>query len=115
MIVPEYDREGIQIDNTNELGIYQVYSNGEKFTSFPTRLHYKEYIQERIQQRDVESILKENNTRWLKVEDDFAQIFSDTRQGRSLWKFFLIAAIIFLLAETIIGRPKDSLMKNRPQ
>ena len=115
MIVPEYDREGIQIENTNELGIYQVYSNGEKFTSFPTRLHYKEYIQERIQQGDIESILKENNTRWLKVEDDFAQIFSDTRQGRSLWKFFLIAAIIFLLAETVIGRPEDSLMKKNPQ
>ena len=77
--------------------------------------HYKEYIQERIQKGDIESILKKNNTRWLKVEDDFAQIFSDTRQGRSLWKFFLIAAIIFLLAETVIGRPEDSLMKKNPQ
>ena len=115
MIVPEYDREGIEIDNTNELGIYQVYSNGEKFTAFPTRLHYKEYIQERIQQRDIESIIRGDNTRWLKVEDDFAKIFSETRQGKSLWKFFLIAAIIFLLAETIIGKPEDSLIKKDPQ
>ena len=29
MIVPEYDREGILVKNTGELGIYQVFSNGE--------------------------------------------------------------------------------------
>ena len=111
MIVPEYDREGITISVTDELGIYQVYSNGEFFTSFPTRLHYQEYIQPRIGQKDIESILPKNQTRWLTIQDKFAAVFSETRQGKSLWKLFLLAAMIFLLAETIIGRPEPVKMK----
>jgi len=111
MIVPEYDREGITISITDELGIYQVYSNGEFFTSFPTRLHYQEYIQPRIGQKDIESILPKNQTRWLTIQDKFAAAFSETRQGKSLWKLFLLAAMIFLLAETIIGRPEPVKMK----
>ena len=111
MIVPEYDREGITISVTDELGIYQVYSNGEFFTSFPTRLHYQEYIQPRIGQKDIESILPKNQTRWLTIQDKFAATFSETRQGKSLWKLFLLAAMIFLLAETIIGRPEPVKMK----
>ena len=111
MIVPEYDREGITISVTDELGIYQVYSNGEFFTSFPTRLHYQEYIQPRIGQKDIESILPKNQTRWLTIHDKFAAAFSETRQGKSLWKLFLLAAMIFLLAETIIGRPEPVKMK----
>ena len=111
MIVPEYDREGITISITDELGIYQVYSNGEFFTSFPTRLHYQEYIQPRIGQKDIESLLPKNQTRWLTIQDKFAAAFSETRQGKSLWKLFLLAAMIFLLAETIIGRPEPVKMK----
>ena len=111
MIVPEYDREGITISVTDELGIYQVYSDGEFFTSFPTRLHYQEYIQPRIGQKDIESILPKNQTRWLTIQDKFPTVFAETRQGKSLWKLFLLAAIIFLLAETIIGRPEPVKMK----
>ena len=47
--------------------------------------------------------------------DDFAKTFTETRQGKALWKTFLIAAIILLLAETIIGRPDHANMKNDPQ
>ena len=115
MIVPEYDKEGIMITGTNELGIYQVYSNGENFTSFPTRLHYKEYIQKHIQQSDVEGIFGSENIRWLKIEDNFAKIFAETRHGKSLWKFFLVAAIILLISETVVGRPLESLKGNSPE
>ena len=115
MIVPEYDREGINVPSTNELGIYQVYSNGEKFTSFPTRLHYNEYIEKRITQNDIETFLNKEQTRWLTMQDNFVETFSETRQGKSLWKFFLIAAIIFLLLETMIGRPEPLKMKSNEE
>ena len=115
MIVPEYDREGINVSSTNELGIYQVYSNGEKFTSFPTRLHYNEYIEKRITQNDIETFLNKEQTRWLTMQDNFVEIFSETRQGKSLWKFFLIAAIFFLLLETMIGRPEPLKMKSNEE
>ena len=112
MIVPEYDKEGILFENTRELGIYQVYSNGEKFTSFPTRLHYKEYLSGRMQKEDMEAILGIENMRWIKYKSDVTKIFSETRHGKSLWKFFLIASIILLIAETIIGRPTNSFINN---
>ena len=111
MIVPEYDREGINISSTDELGVYTVYSNGELFTSFPTRLHDQEYIQTRFSQNDIESILPSNQTRWLTLKDEFSQVFMEMRQGKSLWKIFLALAILFLLAESIIGRPTRVNMK----
>ena len=111
MIVPEYDREGINISSTDELGVYTVYSNGELFTTFPTRLHDQEYIQTRFSQNDIESILPSNQTRWLTLKDEFSQVFLEMRQGKSLWKIFLALAILFLLAESIIGRPIKVNMK----
>ena len=115
MIVPEYDREGINVRSTNELGIYQVYSNGEKFTSFPTRLHYNEYLGKRITQNDIEPLLNKEQTRWLTMQDDFVETFSETRQGKSLWKIFLATAIILLLIETLIGRPEPMKMKSKEE
>ena len=111
MIVPDYDREGINISSTDELGVYTVYSNGELFTSFPTRLHDQEYIQTRFSQNDIESILTSNRTRWLTLKDEFSQVFMETRQGKSLWKIFLALAILLLLAESIIGRPVRANMR----
>ena len=44
----------VEIQGNNINGIL---SNGEKFTSFPTRLHHSEYIQKRITQNDIETFL----------------------------------------------------------
>ena len=45
------------------------------------------------------------------MEGNFAQVFSDERHGKSLWKVFLLLATVLLLAETIIGRPEPVKMK----
>ncbi len=112
MIVPEYDQEGIKIINTNELGFYQVYSNGEIFTSFPTRLDYNEFIKSSINQSDIEFLLPSDQTKWFTIQDKFSSIFSETRHGKSLWKIFLFLTLLFLLAESIIGRPQLKNMKD---
>lgn len=112
LIVPDYDREGISIIKTDELGIYQVFSNENLFTSFPTRIHYQEYIQQRISQEDIKLFIPQDQARWLTLQSKFSDIFLDARQGKSLWKLFLLAAIIFLLAEMIIGRPIEGRMKS---
>ncbi len=111
MIVPKYDREGILITNTDELGFYQVFNNGVRFTSFPTRLHYKENIQNHIDQEDIEFCIPNDQTRWLTIQDDFVTVFSETRQGKSLWKLFLFFAFLFILIETILGESKPNIMK----
>ena len=112
MIAPDYDKEGILITTTDELGIYSVFSNGELFSSFPTRLHGLEYIKRRISEEELEPILSSNQTKWLTMEGNFAQVFSETRHGKYLWKIFLTLAIMLLLAETIIGRPELFKMKS---
>ena len=113
MIVPEFNLEGINFVNTNELGIYKVYNNDKKFTSFPTRLHYKEYIDIRIEKDDVENFIGSGNSKWFTMQDDIQNKFSNTRHGKSLWKTFLILAIIFLLIETIIARPQINNIKKQ--
>ena len=112
LIVPDFNREGILIPATDELGIYRVFANGELFTSFPTRLYYKEYIQEELSQENLDQMISEDNTQWLDLEADFAALFSEIRQGKALWKTFLLIAIALLLLESILGRPNPSKMKS---
>jgi len=110
LIVPDYNSEGIQIESTQELGIYRVYANGELFTSFATHLHDSEYIQPRCDESKIASILPSG--RWLMIQDNFSQVFSETRQGKSLWKLFLVIAVGLLLLETILGRPEPKSLKS---
>ena len=111
LIVPNYDKEIIKIAETNELGIYEVYNNGKHFTSFPTRLHYNEYPRQSIIEENLKSIFIKNNLRWIRIDEKFNKVFSETRHGKSLWKMFLILAIIFLLLETILSAPNTNKLK----
>ena len=111
LIVPNYDQELIKIVQTNELGIYEVYNDGKHFTSFPTRLHYNEYPREFIDGNNLKHIFPKNNLRWISLDRDFNEIFSETRHGKSLWNIFLILAIIFLLIETILSAPNTKTLK----
>ena len=66
-----------------------------------------------MQKVDMEAILGIENMRWISSKSDVAKTFSETRHGKSLWRLFLIASIIFLIAETIIGKPASSLINNK--
>ena len=111
LIVPNYDKENIKIAHTDELGIYEVFTNGEHFTSFPTRLHYKEYFRPSIGQNNLDHIFSEDILKWINIDEEFNETFAQTRHGKALWKIFLIAALIFLLIETIISSPNARKMR----
>ena len=111
LIVPNYDKENIRITQTNELGIYEVYNNGKLFTSFPTRLHYNEYPRPFIGENNFNQNFSNETLRWINLDSDFKQVFSETRHGKSLWKIFLFAAIVFLLIETILSAPNTKSLK----
>ena len=113
LIVPNYDKESIQINQTNELGIYEVYNNGNLFTSFPTRLHYNEYPRPFIGENNFNQNFSNDILRWISLDDDFKKVFSETRHGKSLWRIFLFAAIVFLLIETILSAPKTKNLKGK--
>ena len=111
LIVPNYDKENIKITQTNELGIYEVYNNGKHFTSFPTRLHYNEYPRKSIDKNLLNNIFPKKNLRWINLDENFNEVFSETRHGKSLWNIFLIIAIILLLIETILSAPNAKTLK----
>ena len=111
LIVPNYDKENIRITQTNELGIYEVYNNEKLFTSFPTRLHYNEYPRPFVSENSFNEIFSNETLRWINLDGDFKQVFLETRHGKSLWKIFLLAAVVFLLIETILSAPNTKNLK----
>ena len=111
LIVPDFNNERILISETRELGIYQVYSNENLFSSFPTRLHHNEYIRDISIKSSVNNFLSEDDIKWVNFEGDIASAFSEIRNGKALWKTFLLLGIILLMIESLIGRPNPSKMK----
>ena len=111
LIVPDYDKEGILINNTDELGLFNVYSDGELFTAFPTRLHKLEYIKPIIDSQNLEKLISKENFRWLSLNLDLKSNLSELRNGKSLWRFSLIIIIVLAILETIIGKPSPNRMK----
>ena len=111
MLVPDYNFEGIQIRMTNELGIYQVYANGEHVTSFPTKLNKNELLKNHINNKDIESIISDDQIKLIKLDKNISSSFSETRNGKNLWKIFLFLAIFFFFLESIIGLPNEKAIK----
>ena len=109
--MPDYDKEGILINDTDELGLFNVYSDNEPFTSFPTRLHKLEYIRPIINSSNLENLILKENMRWLPLNHDLKNEFSELRNGKSLWRVILIIIIVLAILETIIGRPDPKRMK----
>ena len=111
LIVPDFSKESIEIKNLNELGIYEVYQNGNHFTSFSTFLHPNESISKKVKIKEISTFLSEEKYRWIELDNNFINNFNETRKGKSLWKIFLLIATILLLLETWIGRPISKNIK----
>ena len=58
-----------------------------------------------IDQSVIENYIDNKNIRWLKLDDNFKNKFSEIRHGKSLWKIFLYIILILVLIETFIGKP----------
>ena len=105
LIVPDFSKESIQINSTNELGVYDIYQNGKHYTSFSTYLHPNEIITNNKQKNQIEKLLFAQKYKWIDLDNNFSNKFNEIRQGKSLWKVFLLIATVLLLLETWIGRP----------
>ena len=105
LIVPDFSKESIQINSNNELGVYNIYQNGKHYTSFSTYLHPNEVITNNKQNHHIEKFLSAQKYRWIDLDNNFSNKFNETRQGKSLWKVFLLIATMLLLLETWVGRP----------
>ena len=61
---------------------------------------------------DIDNFINSEQVRWLKIENNFEELFSEIRHGKTLWKLFLIIAIILFIIETILSRPQPLKMKS---
>ena len=105
MIIPNYNNERLEIGNTSELGSYSLYVDDELFTAFSTNLSEYESPSIRAELGQVINQFKANNAVMLTDEKNIVEIIKSQRHGTSLWKLFLIMAIILFLFESFISRP----------
>jgi len=111
-LIPDYNREKIIIDQTNELGSYEVYGNDELVTAFSTMLDPKERPIRRIPGQTLVDIFGKNQAQYIEPREKIADTLIEIRYGKALWRHFLIAAIILILGEMIIGKPNLLAMKS---
>ncbi len=112
LVVPDFSKESLKILNTNELGIYEIYQNGNYYTAFSTYLHTNEIIYKQVTKNQISGLFSKEMYRWVNIDKNFNNVFNETRQGKSLWKIFLLIALIFFLLETWIGRPISKNIKH---
>ncbi len=105
LYIPDFNSESLLIDQTEELGSYVVLSDGIPYTAFSTRLHPLEYPSKRIS-KDI--ILRQFShsdiVRWIEPKSDLVNTLQEIRMGKSLWRYFLIAAIVLFIVESLVGR-----------
>ncbi|MFQ6614459.1 MAG: hypothetical protein ACE5D1_06405, partial [Fidelibacterota bacterium] len=104
LVIPDFNTESLVIKNTLEVGSYDVQADGYPYSSFSTRLAPTEYPDfradpDRLTDRFTGTTMR-RVTPGPRIKADLESI----RYGKSLWRFFLILAILFAVAETIVGR-----------
>ena len=105
LVIPNYEKERLDISTTNELGSYDVFVNDNFFTAFST--HLSEFESPKIR-ADISEMLNDfdnNNASILSEDHDVVNSIKSQRHGKSLWRIFLIIAISLFLIESILSRP----------
>ena len=112
LLVPDYKNQVLIIDQTNELGSYSVYSNDVLFTSFSTLLSPREYPSSNNYKRKINEKITNLNYKWIPKKSNIEETISSNRHGMSLWRFFLLFAIILFIVESFLSRPQNNFFKN---
>jgi hypothetical protein len=111
LLIPDYNQEVVVIDQTNELGSYEVYANDELYVAFSTMLDPSERPINRIYRQTLVDIMDSEQILYFGPEKNVSDVLYSLRYGKALWRNFLILAIILLLMESIIGRPNLNAIK----
>ncbi len=111
LLVPDYNREELIINNIQELGSYEVFAGDEFYTAFSSKLSPFEKPSLRAREDQVISILGKSRSVWVHPGSDVKEIISSHRQGKALWRTFLILAIAFLMLESYLSRMRTEEIK----
>ncbi len=111
LLVPDYNREALIIDRIQELGSYEVFAGDESYTAFSSKLSPFEKPSLRAQADEVIPIIGENRAVWINPDKNINEMIINQRQGRALWRTFLIIAIAFMLLESYLSRMRPEAIK----
>jgi len=111
LLIPDYNQEIVVVDQTNELGSYELYANNELYIAFSTILDPSERPINRIRGQTLVDVMDSEQILYFGPGEKVSDVLYSLRYGKALWRNFLILAIILLLIETIISRPDLNKMK----
>ncbi|NOZ74886.1 MAG: hypothetical protein GXO90_05835 [FCB group bacterium] len=104
LVIPDFNTESLIINNTLEVGSYDIQADGYPYASFSTRLAPTEYPDYRADPDRLMDSFAGATVRRITPGPRIKADLESIRYGKSLWRFFLILALFCAVAETIIGR-----------
>ena len=112
-LIPDYTNEKLQIIQTNELGSYNIFINGEHFSSFSTILSPNELPSKSNYLKSISNNLSVDNIKVIDSDKNLIDELKELRYGKSIWRLLLIIALFCLVFESLLGIPnKDRLKTN---
>jgi hypothetical protein len=111
LVIPDFNTESLVFTQTTELGSYEVLADGVPYAAFSTRLAPQEYPALRLDRQAVLNALPEGQGRWIEPDQDLVQKIKEMRYGKSLWRSFLMAALVLLMVESLLGRTRPEAVR----
>ena len=112
-LIPDYTNEKLLITQTNELGSYHVFADGDLFSSFSTELSPNELPSIRIEGEKLAERLGVEQARIIQHTQHLGSELNEIRYGRSIWRLLLFIALSCLVIESILGRPSTERLKTK--
>ena len=114
-LIPDYTNEKLLITQTSELGSYNVFADGNLFSSFSTELSPHELPSIRIEGETLAEGLGIEQARIIEPTQHLGSELKEIRYGRSIWRLLLFIALSCLVIESILGRPNTERLKTKEQ
>ena len=112
-LIPDYTNEKLLITQTNELGSYHVFADGNLVSSFSTVLSPHELPSIRIEGEKLTESLGVEQARIIQHTQHLESELKEIRYGRSIWRLLLFIALSCLVIESILGRPSTERLKTK--
>jgi hypothetical protein len=85
-------------------GLYRAYAGGQLRASFAVNPDPREGDLAPLAEATLSAAFPQGRVRLVRLGDDLAARIREARFGRELWPEFVIAALLLLVAESVISR-----------
>jgi hypothetical protein len=85
-------------------GLYRVFQDGSARSTFAVNPDVREFDLTSVPERQLVAAFPNGRAQVLRPGTDLARRVREVRYGRELWSWFVIAALLLLAAESVLGR-----------